>query len=210
MREIRAVVATWDADGLGRDVLDVHYLPAPLHNRPDEIVPALQAAIDERLTPHHDRILLGYADCGTGGLLDVAMDRWRTNDLAVERLPGSHCYEFFTGTEAFTTLHEAELGTFFLTDYLARHFDQIIWRTFKLDRHPELIEMMFGNYRRLVYLAQTNDPNQLTELTDHARAAADLLGLEFEVRATGLAPFGEALVAISNVSEPSQTTSPSR
>lgn len=193
VRELRAVTASWNTD-----FLDVHYLPAPLHNRPDEIVPALQAAINERLSDNHDRILLGYADCGTGGLLDVAMDNWRRDGLAVERLPGSHCYEFFAGATDFAELHAAELGTFFLTDYLARHFDQIIWRTFKLDRHPELIEMMFGNYRRVVYLAQTDDPDQREELTERARSAADLLGLGFEVRATGLAPFHDALTSILN------------
>lgn len=192
VRELRAVTATWNVD-----LLDVHYLPAPLHNRPDEIVPALKAALDERLTDAHDRVLLGYADCGTGGLLDVAMDEWRSDELEVERLPGAHCYEFFTGADAFTELHEAELGTFFLTDYLARHFEQIIWRTFKLDQHPELIAMLFAHYRRVVYLAQTDDPAQLAELTNRAKAAADQLGLEFELRETGLGPLRDALVTIN-------------
>lgn len=193
VRELRAVTAAWNTD-----LLDVHYLPAPLHNRPDEIVPALQTAIDERLSRDHSRILLGYADCGTGGLLDAAIDEWRRDGLAVERLPGSHCYEFFTGATDFAELHAADLGTFFLTDYLARHFDQIIWKTFKLDRHPELIEMMFGNYNRVVYLAQTDDAELRAELSDRARSAADLLGLGFDVQPTGLAPFDDALTAIFN------------
>ncbi len=193
VRELRAVTNTWDTN-----LLDVHYLPAPLHNHPDQIVPALKDSIDERLTGDHERILLGYADCGTGGHLDAAIAEWRAAGLDVDRLPGSHCYEFFTGTAEFAELHAAELGTFFLTDYLARHFDQIIWRAFKLDRHPELIEMMFGHYRRVVFLAQTNDEAQQAELTERAQVAADQLGLDFEVRATGLTPFSDALVSIAD------------
>ena len=41
--------------------------------------------------------------------------------------------------------------------------------------------MMFGNYEKIVYLAQTDDP----ALEAKARAAAQRLGLAFEMRKTG-------------------------
>ncbi len=189
VRELRAVTATHDLP------LDVHYLPAPLHNRPERIADAVGAAIDEYTTGAHDRVLVGYADCGTGGALDDLVHRVRSEGLAVERLPGDHCYEFFTGPP-FADLHGAELGTFFLTDYLARHFDQLIWATFKFDRHPELIPMVFANYTRLVYLAQTDDPEIRAELVALSRSAAERLGLRFELHATGLDPFAESVVEL--------------
>ncbi len=192
VREIRSLTPSWDPTGR----LDVHYLPAPLHNRPEQIVPALRESIDAHLTEAHDRVLIGYADCGTGGLLDAAISDMVADGLDVERIPGAHCYEFFTGSIDFAELHEAELGTFFLTDYLARHFDQLIWKTFKLDKHPELIGMMFAHYKRVVYLAQTSDPEQLAALTEKGRDAASQLGLEFEVRHTGLDPFHDVVVEI--------------
>ncbi len=191
VRELRAVVASHDLDHL-----DVHYLPAPLHNRPERIGNAIEKAIDDSLTPAHDRVLIGYADCGTGGGLDRLLDARRADGLTIERLPGDHCYEFFTGAD-FAALHESELGTFFVTDYIARHFDQLIWKTFKFDDHPELIEMVFANYTRLVHLSQTDDESVRAELEAAARDAADRLGLRFEARHTGLAPFGSAMVSIA-------------
>jgi len=129
---------------------------------------------------------VAYADCGTGGLLDRMLER----DFAgVERIPGAHCYEFYAGAAAFAALQEEEVGTFYLTDFLARNFERIVWRGLGLDEHPELLEMYFGNYRRLVYLAQTQDP----ELVERARAAADRLGLDFERRETGLGDLAAAI-----------------
>lgn len=176
VRELRAVLA---ASGLA-DQVEVDYLPAPLHNRPERIVPA----IDERLTAIDvDRpIVLGYADCGTGGLLDAYIER---SPRTISRLPGAHCYEFFAGAERFAALHEEELGTLYLTDYLARHFDALLWQGLGLDRHPELRDLMFGNYRRVVLLAQSGDP--AVEVA--ASEAATRLGLVLEVEHTGLDPF---------------------
>lgn len=178
VRELRSVLT---ASGLS-DLVDVEFLPAPLHNRPERIVPA----IDERLaTLEPDRpVVLGYADCGTGGLLDAYIDG---SERAITRLPGAHCYEFFAGAERFAALHEAELGTLFLTDFLAKHFDALIWQGLGLDRHPELLGLMFGNYRRVVLLAQSGDP----AVEAAAREAADRLGLTFDVEHTGLEPFAE-------------------
>lgn len=187
VRELRAVLPT--------DNMTVTYLPAPLHNRPDRIVPAVEAALDA--APHNDRVFLAYGDCGTGGALDRAMERWRSERrLHVSRLPGDHCYEFFTGSAAFAQLHEGELGTLFLTDYLARHFDLLIWQGLGIDEHPELLPSYFGNYTRLVHLRQTIDPATALELDAMARSAATRLGLRFESCRTGLDPL-EAAVSIA-------------
>ncbi len=200
VRELRAV--------LPADNLQVTYLPAPLHNRPDQIVPAIQEALNARSASDH--VFIAYGDCGTGGALDAAIDEWRLDGRSVERLPGDHCYEFFTGSAAFTELHEAELGTFFLTDYLARHFDLLIWQGLGLAEHPELLPLYFGNYTRLVLLSQSADAAVLAILEPLARSAADRLGLRFEHRPTGLGPFQRAVdVALfhSSPPPPSPTTS---
>ena len=152
-------------------------LPARLHNTPDRIVPALEARL-ERVAGLYERILIGYADCGTGGRLDALVERWEN----VERLPGAHCYEFFATSPRFLELHEAEPGTFYLTDFLARHFDRLVWESLGLARHPQLRDVYFGNYRKLVYLSQFDDP----ELYRMAEEAADRLGLEFHHHPVGL------------------------
>ena len=178
VRELRAVLAASDL----ADLVEVDFLPSPLHNRPERIVPAIEARL---AVVDPDRpVVLGYADCGTGGLLDAYID---ASPRTISRLPGAHCYEFFAGAVRFAALHEAELGTFYLTDYLAKHFDALIWQGLGLDGHPELRDVMFGNYRRVVLLAQSGDP--AVEVA--ARAAADRLGLAFEVEHTGLEPFAE-------------------
>lgn len=158
-------------------------LDAALHNRPERIAPAVDAAIRKH-EGSFARIFVAYADCGTGGELDRVLAAH-----GVERLPGAHCYEFFAGTERFTALAEEELGTFYLTDFLVRHFDRLVRQGLGLDRHPELMPVYFGNYRRLVYLAQTDD----VALDEAARAAADWMGLAFERHATGLVPLHDAL-----------------
>ncbi len=184
--ELRAVLTS---NGLSQHV-DVRYLPANLHNRPERIEPALRELLAE-LDPAGDRpVLLGYADCGSGG----GLDRLLAERPNIRRLPGSHCYEFFAGTAAFTEMHEAELGTFFLTDFLAKHFEPIIWQGLALDRHPELLPMYFGNYTRVVLLSQKED----AEVVIAAQAAAERLGLAFEHRHVGLGPFNDAVaVALS-------------
>ena len=162
----------------------VQCLPAEWHNRPERIAPGVEEKISAQLG-NFERIFVAYADCGTGGMLDDVLNRYD-----VERLPGSHCYEFFTGTSAFNELVEEEIGTFYLTDFLARHFERVILRGLGLDRHPELMPMYFGNYKRLVYLAQRSDDS----LAEAAERAASTLGLEYEYRFTGLEPFGSCLV----------------
>jgi len=179
--ELRAVLAS---DGLSEHV-EVRYLPANFHNRPNRIVPALRELLDE-LDPHADReVLIGYADCGTGGTLDALLAE-RPN---LRRLPGDHCYEFFAGSPLFRELADAELGTFYLTDFLAKHFDALVWQGLRLDRHPELLSAYFGNYSRLMLLSQTDRDDVVAA----GRDAAERLGLRFEHRHVGLAPFHDAV-----------------
>lgn len=169
----RELVEVVRANGLGN--VTVACLPAELHNEPDRIPQAVRTRV-EAGRRDFDQILVAYADCGTGGRLDAVCA-----ELGVERLPGAHCYELFAGREVFAALHEREPGTFYLTDYLARNFDRLVMGSLGLDRHPQLLPTYFGNYRRLVHLAQTDDP----ALDAAARRAAARLGLQHERRATG-------------------------
>jgi hypothetical protein len=180
---------------LGRELVDltrglanvaVRCLPAALHNRPEQIPDAVVRRIRE-LRTGYDTVFVAYADCGTGGLLDRALE-----EIGVERLPGAHCYEFFAGRQDFARLHDEDPGTFYLTDFLARNFDRLVIRGLGLDRHPELLPVYFGNYRRLVYLAQTDDP----ALLEAAGRAADRLGLELHHRRTG---YGELRTSVDAV-----------
>ena len=169
-KEILALIAV-----NGWDHMAVTCLPAIWHNTPAKIPEGVRRKIREN-RDRYDRILVLYGDCGTGGALDAVLA-----EEVVERIEGPHCYEFFATPAEFAALTEEELGTFYLTDYLARHFDRLIYEGFGLDRHPELRELMFGNYRRLVYLAQTEDAG----LQARAQAAAARLGLAYEFRLTG-------------------------
>ncbi|WP_246731466.1 DUF1638 domain-containing protein [Methylocapsa sp. S129] len=156
--------------------VDVTCLPAKLHNRPERIPGEMRRKIVENRA-HYDEILCLYADCGTGGELDRVL-----REEGVTRIEGAHCYEFFAGATDFATMMEDEPGTFFLTDFLTRHFDRLVIEGLGLDRFPQLRDDYFKNYRRLVYLAQFEDP----ELTLKAEAAARRLGLAFERRVTGV------------------------
>jgi hypothetical protein len=158
------------------DHIDVACLPAQLHNHPQRIPGAMRAKIHANREAY-DEILCLYGDCGTGGELDRVLA-----EEGVSRIEGAHCYAFYAGDEAFSRLMEDEPGTYFLTDFLVRHFDALVIRGLGLDRHPELRDDYFGNYRRLVHLAQFDDP----ELEAKAKAAAERLGLAYERRFTGL------------------------
>jgi hypothetical protein len=167
------------------DRLDVRCLPAELHNRPEKIPEAVRAMI-QASRPRYRSIFVAYADCGTGGLLDKVL-----NEEGIERIPGAHCYEFFATHAVFSALADAEPGTFYLTDFLLRHFERLVIRGLGLDRHPELFPSYFGNYRKLLYLAQT--PASHSEAD--ARAIAGRLGLEFEYRHTGFGTLETALAS---------------
>jgi hypothetical protein len=158
------------------DHIDVVCLPAQLHNHPQQIPEAMRAKIRANREAY-DEVLCLYGDCGTGGELDRVLE-----EEGVRRIEGAHCYAFYAGEETFSRLMEEEPGTFFLTDFLARHFDALVIRGLGLDRFPELRDDYFGHYRRLAHLAQFDDP----DLETKARAAAERLGLTYERRFTGL------------------------
>jgi len=160
--------------------LTVSCLPASWHNTPAKIPEGVRRRIREA-RGRYDNILVLYGDCGTGGLLDEVLA-----EEGVERIAGPHCYSFYAGNEDFVAMAEEEPAAFYLTDYLVRHFDRLIIRGLGIDRHPELLEMYFGNYKKLVYLAQTENH----ELQALAQAAADRLGLDYDYRFTGYGGLG--------------------
>lgn len=166
----------------GWDHLDLHCLPANLHLWPDRIPDAVEAAVTERRAGYA-HVLVVYADCGTGGTLAA-----RCAALGVDMVPGPHCYAFFEGLDRFAALDE--IDAFYLTDFLVRQFDAFVWRPMGFDRHPELIGMMFGNYRTLVYQAQTDDPALDALASSHAAR----LGLAYERRFTG---YGDLVPALA-------------
>jgi Protein of unknown function (DUF1638) len=163
--------------------MDVKCLPAELHNRPERIPAAVRALIQSSRC-HYRSLFVAYADCGTGGLLDAVL-----KEAGVERIPGAHCYEFFAGAKVFAELAEAELGTFYLTDFLLRHFDRLVIRGLGLDEHPELFSSYFGHYRKLVYLGQAASAGAIEE----GRAIAARMGLAYEYRATGYGALATSL-----------------
>lgn len=155
--------------------LDVACLPAKWHNTPDKITPGVR----DKIRSHRDRyrkIYVLYGDCGTGGLLDTMLA-----EEGVERIGGPHCYSFFSGNEAFAARGDEDMRALFLTDYFAQHFDKLIWQAFGLDRRPDMVDFLFENYEKVVYLAQAPTP----ELEAKARAAAERLNLAYEIRPTG-------------------------
>jgi len=174
---------------LTRDLpnVDITCLPATLHNRPGGIPAAVRERIRRR-RGGYDRVFVAYADCGTGGLLDPVIA-----EEGAERLAGAHCYEFYATSPEFARMVEEEPGTFFLTDFLARNFDRLMIKGLGLDSHPELLGQYFGNYHRLVYLAQSEDP----ALDATARRAARRLGLAFERRHTGYGQLGTTIAAVA-------------
>ena len=167
--------------------VDVCCLPPELHNRPERIAPAVREKIHAHRGEYRN-FFVAYGDCGTGGALDAVL---REED--VERLPGAHCYEFFAGARAFAELADAEPGTFYLTDFLVRHFERLVVRGLAMDRHPELAQEYFRNYRKVVYLSQMPSAS----LIGQARQIAAGLGLAFEHRHTGFGELGTRLAGVA-------------
>jgi hypothetical protein len=171
----------------GWSAIDVVCLPPELHNRPERIA----GAVREKIRAHradYAGIFVAYGDCGTGGALDAVL-----REEGIERIAGAHCYEFFATPSVFTALAEAEPGTFYLTDFLLRHFERLVIEGLGIDRHPELLSTYFGNYRRLVYLAQAPKPESEAE----ARVVAARLGLEYRFQATGYGGLEQGLAAFA-------------
>lgn len=169
---------------LGVDHIDLHCLPAELHYYPDRIAPAMDAAIQKARSEGVENIFVGYADCGTGGALDRVCATH-----GVERIAGPHCFAAYQGLELFEQAGDADMLTFYMTDFLCRQFEAFFLKPLGLDRHPELIADYFGNYQKLVYLAQTDNP----EFDKVAEDAAKLLGLAYERRSTGYGDLTTAL-----------------
>ncbi len=182
----REIIAVNEANGWDHAVLEC--LPAKLHNAPQHIAEAVRVKIRDAKARGFDSIFVLYADCGTGGALDAVCAQ-----EGVERIPGPHCYAFFDGVETFETRHEEELGTLYLTDFFAKQFDALIWRGFGLDQAPEMRDILFAHYTRVVYLAQTENP----ELDAKAEEAAKRLGLSYERRFTGYGDLGTTLAGLA-------------
>lgn len=188
---------------LAREVIDfvqlngwscftVQCLPAKLHWRPDLIAPAVRAEI-RAAQGRFDRICVLYGDCGTSGALDRVLA-----EEGAERIAGPHCFSFFTGNERFAAEAEGDgVTTFYLTDFFVRHFDRLVWEGLGLDRHPELRDLYFGNYEKVVYIAQTDD----AELLRWAEACAERLGLPCEHRPTGYGDFGRYIERVAAEAE---------
>jgi len=166
--------------------LDVHCLPAIWHNHPEKIAPGVKEAIGKARKAGFTRIFVAYADCGTGGALDKVLA-----EEGVARIAGPHCYAFFVGNAVFEARGDEDMTSFFLTDFLARQFKAFVIEPLGLDRHPELRDVYFGHYEKIVYLAQTDD----AELDEKAREAADWLGLAYERRLTGYGELADAVLA---------------
>jgi len=183
VREITALKESY-----GWDHLQLKCIDAKLHMRPALIPGRLQEMI-RKYKDQFDEIFVAYADCGTCGDIDKVL-----GEEGVQRLPGAHCYEFFAGSARFAEMSAAEPGTFYLTDFLAQHFDQFVTKPLKFETHPELREMYFGNYQRLIYLSQREDPQLLAA----AKAAADKLELQFEHVHVG---YGELQSGLESIAE---------
>ena len=182
-REVMAV-----NEQLGFNHIDLKCLPASYHHHPEHIAPEMDKAIQKARDDGFDNIFVGYADCGTGGELDKVCEKH-----GVERIEGPHCFSFYIGNQAYEEADDDYMTTFFITDFLARHFETFLKRPLGLDKHPELLEMYFSNYTKALYIAQTEDP----ELEANARAAAEFMGLEYEYRFTG---YGDLITAVQQTS----------
>lgn len=165
--------------------MDLQAITVDLHARPEKIPAAVAEKIDQA-GDRYQHIFVAYGDCGTSGELDRVLE-----ERGVKRLPGAHCYDFLAGRDSYRQMQDEEPGTFYLTDFLTQHFERLVIEILGIDRHPELLETYFGNYTRLVFLAQTDS----TELTEQARAAAERLGLRFERVYTGMGEMVPALDA---------------
>lgn len=183
----REILAIKERHGLSN--LELVCLPAQYHYHPEKIAPAMEAAILEARQEGVKHILAGYADCGTGGHLDTVCEKH-----GVSRIEGPHCFAFYQGMKAYDAIADDDMTAFYMTDFLCRQFDAFFLKPLGLDRYPELAADYFGNYERLVYLAQTDDKS----LDQVAENAAKMLGLTYERRSTGYGDLTDALVSATS------------
>lgn len=179
----REILAVCEANGL--DHISLKCLPAEYHHRPEKIAPALEKAVLEARREGFSKIVAGYGECGSQGAIDKVCKTY-----GIDRIEGPHCFAFYMGPETFADHAEGDMLSFYLTDFLARHFETFLVRPLGLDRHPELRDDYFAHYEKLIYLAQTEDPF----LEEKARAAADFLSLKYEKRFTGFGALGAAVL----------------
>jgi hypothetical protein len=165
------------------DHLEFQCLPPELHNTPEQLPAAVKAKIESQAASYK-KIFVAYADCGTGGKLDEVLDEY-----GIERIPGAHCYEFYAGSESFQTIADAEPGSFYLTDFLVRHFERLVIKGLGMDRLPQLKSIYFSNYKRVVYLAQSESD----KLQSMAQQHADYLGLDYQFHPCGYTALSQAL-----------------
>lgn len=184
----REILAVCEANRL--EHVDLTCLPAIWHVYPERIAPALREKIAEARAEGIEHIFVGYAECGTRGEIDRICE-----EEGIERIAGPHCYAFYTGVNKFLAECSEEITAFYLTDLIARQFEAFVIEPLKLDKHPELIQMVFGNYEKIVYLAQTEDET----LQAKAKSAADFLGLAYEYRFTGYGDLTPAIEAAASV-----------
>jgi len=184
-REILAI-----REQMGFDHIDLKCLPAVWHHYPDKIAPGVEKAILKAREEGFEEIFIGYADCGTGGRLDKVCEKY-----GVQRIAGPHCFSFYMGNAEFIAETDDHITSFFMTDFLARHFETFFVKPLGLRKHPQLRDMYFGNYEKLLYLAQVKDP----KLEQIARDAADFLQLEYEYRYTG---YGDLTNALADIQTP--------
>ncbi len=172
------------------DNLDLVCLPAQFHYYPDQIAPAMEAAIQDARQEGIEHILAGYADCGTGGHLDRVCEKY-----GISRIDGPHCFAFYQGMEAYDQIADADMTSFYMTDFLCRQFDAFFIKPLGLDRHPELAADYFGHYEKLVYLAQTDNP----DFDEIAQNAANMLSLDYERRFTGYGDLSGSLITATAI-----------
>jgi hypothetical protein len=166
--------------------VDVVPLPPLLHNHPQRIAGEVERVVD-RLQARYETIAIGYADCGTYGALDEVCER-----RGLRRLAGLHCYDVYAGSDRLREMFDSQPGTYVLTDFLVRSFDRTVIAELGLDRHPELRDDYFGQYTRMVWLAQEPDD----ELRSLAQRAADRIGLPLTVVPTGLGGLERSIAAV--------------
>ena len=168
--------------------LEIKYLPAILHNSPEKITAELRNILLNSQA-NFSKIFIGFADCGTGGKIDSLIE-----EFGLKRLPGAHCYEFYSGSKLFEKIMEDEPGTFFLTDFLVRTFEKLVWQGLMIDKKPELLNIFFKNYKKVMYLAQTDNIN----LQRKAKNISKLLKLEYEYRLVGYGQLEHSLSYLGN------------
>lgn len=178
-REVQGVIET-----LGLEHIALTCLPAGFHHHPAKIAPAMERAILKAKAKGFTHIFAGYAECGTQGALDKVLAEY-----GVARIEGPHCFSFYIGNQAFSERDDRHLTHFFMTDFLARHFDTFLIEPLGLDRHPELKQIYFGNYTHLHYISQKED----IVLQMKAKEAANFLGLHYSFEFTGYGDLETAL-----------------